>query len=267
MGIFDRLFQKKEENQKETAFKTSKTERDLRAMIFSNPQGKCPSGGCESCGGCERKNEQEKENASPVGWEAITAVFETLYPQQTAPLRFAPQISWAEGGEEPLENISVYEGKDFFHFVTYGLSELYEKESENAAYSGYGFEFTVKLKKEGLGTTPEEIEGELRHMAGLLQSLAHQTFQEGRMFAPDQCIFLEQSRGIDKKGRSEITGFITRIDEAGVAETPNGWVKFTQLIGVTAAELQGIKNGWITPAQMYEALGSDCTDYNRRSML
>ena len=32
--------------------------------------------------------------------------------------------------------------------VTYGMSELYEKESENQEISGFGMEFTFKLKKD-----------------------------------------------------------------------------------------------------------------------
>jgi len=286
MGIFDKLFQKNGgAKERDSAVRSARTDEKLRAMISGGSAADCGgdsfggnAGGCSGCAGCGGScdpascgqaagGEQKEEGASTVGWDAITATFEKFYPGQTAPLHFAPEVLWSRGGLDPLDNINVYDGKDYFHFVTYGLSELYDKESDNAAYSGYGFEFTVKLKKKGLGTTPQEINGELRNMADILQSLAHQTFQEERMFTPDQCIYTGQKKGIDREGRSNIVGFITRLDDAGVVETPNGWVKFTELIGVTAAELQGIENGWITVAQMYEALGSDCTDYDRVSMM
>jgi suppressor of fused len=43
------------------------------------------------------------------------------------------------GGKDPLQGISVYknlEPRPHFHYVIYGLSELYEKESENQEPSG-----------------------------------------------------------------------------------------------------------------------------------
>lgn len=52
------------------------------------------------------------------------------------------------GGKDPLDGISVYDGGDYWHFVTYGLSELYDKESNVKEISGYGMEFTFKLKKD-----------------------------------------------------------------------------------------------------------------------
>lgn len=57
----------------------------------------------------------------------------------------------------PLDGISVYNGGDYFHFVTYGLSELYEKQNGNPERSGYGFELTLKLKKEGLENPALEV--------------------------------------------------------------------------------------------------------------
>ena len=35
-----------------------------------------------------------------------------------------------------------------WHYVTYGFSELYAKESSDAATSGYGFELTFRLAAE-----------------------------------------------------------------------------------------------------------------------
>ena len=55
--------------------------------------------------------------------------------------------------------------------------------------------------------------------------------------------------------------------DAGIVETPHGWVKFTELIGVTEAELEGIKNDWITVPQLFQALGTELTMYDRISMM
>ncbi len=63
----------------------------------------------------------KKEYIETSGWDAITRAFEKLYPEQTDPLHYAPIISWRLGGEDPLDGISVYDGGDYYHFVTYGL--------------------------------------------------------------------------------------------------------------------------------------------------
>lgn len=206
--------------------------------------------------------EKGKEAMCMDGFRAIQRTFEKLYPGQTEPLHYGVLISWKLGGKDPLDGISVYDGGEYYHFVTFGLSELYEKESDNEHYSGYGFELTVKLRKSAL----EDGDQELQTMAGILQSLARLTFEKGETFLPGEYIYTGQTSGMDAGERSNIVGFITRLDPAGIIETPNGWVKFVELIGVTEGELQAIMNKWLTPDQLYEALGSDLTDYQRDSL-
>ena len=91
--------------------------------------------------------ENLNNNNNVVGWDAITAEAERIYPEQTNPIHYATLIKWKFGGGDPLDGISVYDGGNYWHFVTYGLSELYEKESKNKEYSGFGMEFTFRLKK------------------------------------------------------------------------------------------------------------------------
>ena len=299
MGFFDKVFGKREKpyvtTPQVTPEKSKEIDDKIRAMIAGGTAGGhedvpatacsscasagsgCDPSGCAACGGAlddalralERKNDAAKANETQetIGWDAITETFEKYYPEQKTPLHFAPEVSWAMGGPDPLDGISVYDAKDYYHFVTYGLSELYGKESDNLAYSGYGLEFTLKLAKEGLGETPMEVNRELRNIAGILQSLARMVFTQGKTFAPDEYIWSGQTTGIDVEGKSNIVGFITRLDNAGIVETPNGWVKFTELIGVTEAELEGIKNDWITVPQLFQALGTEQTMYNRISMM
>ena len=71
------------------------------------------------------------EKITSAGWDAITAEFERIYPDQKDPRHYGTLVSYAMGGNDPLDGISVYDGGDFWHFVSYGLSELYEKVSEN----------------------------------------------------------------------------------------------------------------------------------------
>ncbi len=207
--------------------------------------------------------ESAEDNAAP-GWDAITAAFERLYPDQTNPKHYFPVISMRFGGNDPLDGISVYDGGEYWHFVTYGFSELYEKESEDREYSGYGMEFTMKLKKD----TSADEEAEIRCVCGILQSLARLTFTKGEVFLPNEYIYTRQTEGVDADRLSNITGFIT-VAEPKVPEirTPNGIVVFVELIGATDAELRAVYDKQLRVNELYEKLGSDVTDYHRQSVV
>nr|WP_229224335.1 suppressor of fused domain protein [Duganella sp. SG902] len=72
---------------------------------------------------------------------------ESLYPGQE-PRHFGAVISYRLGGSDPLDGISVYRSEEVrphWHFVTFGLSELYAKETEDPGVTGYGFELTFRL--------------------------------------------------------------------------------------------------------------------------
>ena len=63
----------------------------------------------------DKKAELDLDNIpEPVGWNAITAEFESAYPRQTNPIN------------NPLDGMSVYDGGDYWHFITFGLTELYD---------------------------------------------------------------------------------------------------------------------------------------------
>lgn len=200
------------------------------------------------------------EEFSAPGWDAITEAFQTLYPGQEHPLHFGVLIPWQLGGPNPLQGVSAYDGGDFFHLVTYGLTDLYEKEGTDPDYSGYGYEFTMKLRKAGL----EDVHAELHCAAGILQDLAKLTFEKGEQFYPNEYIYTGQTTGMDVRQVSKLTGFITAWDEAGTIETPNGKVDFVQLIGATDPELRAVMDGTLRVAELAERLGG-WTDYTRDS--
>jgi len=196
------------------------------------------------------------------GWKAIEAACLKMYPGQTNPKHYGTIISWRFGGNDPLDGISIYDGGDYYHFVTFGLSEIYEKESENKEYSGFGFELTVKLKKDGL----DDEEASIRGMCGILQAIARLTFNNGEIFRPDEYIYTGKTTGMDPAGKSLITGLITQLDSLGEIESPNGKPQFVELIGVTDAELKAIIDKKLKGKELYERLGSDYTDYKRDSL-
>ena len=208
--------------------------------------------------------ERENEEVVMDGWKAIEGAFAQVYPGQEDPKHYGVLIPWQLGGNDPLDGISIYDGGDYWHFVTFGLSELYEKESENLEYSGFGMEFTMKLKKDFYGNEKEELRG----ICGILQSIARITFQSGEIFDINEYLYTGQTTGIDVGQESKLTGFITVLDtEVGEIDTPNGKVVFVEFIGATDAELLALKNKKITVKELYEKLGTDVTDYKRSSLV
>ncbi len=209
------------------------------------------------------KDIRKDEIVLSTGWDAITQECERVYPTQKNPKHYATLISWRLGGNDPLDGISIYDGGDYWHFVTYGLSELYEKESENKEISGFGMEFTLKLKKDSY----QDEEAELKGICGILQTIARLTFTEGEAFYPYEYLYTGQTTGIDTQMQSNITGFITIPDhDLKTINTPNGSVSFVEFIGVTNNELLAIQNKEIGVKELYEKLGNDVTDYNRDSI-
>ena len=163
-----------------------------------------------------------------------------------------------------MEGISIYDGGDYWHFVTYGLSELYEKETENNDISGYGMEFTFKLKKDNY----KNEEAEIKCICGILQSIARITFTKGEVFNAYEYLYTGQTQGIDTEMKSNITGFITISDnKLNPINTSNGKVDFVEFIGATDSELIALKNRELDVKSLYEKIGSDITNYNRESVI
>lgn len=204
------------------------------------------------------------EKINCMGWDAITDECNRVYPNQANPKHYGTLIRWSLGGNDPLDGISVYDAGTYWHFVTYGLSELYDKETDDLEYSGYGMEFTFKLKKDNY----ENEESEIRCICKILQSIARITFNNGEIFNPYEYLYTGQTVGIDVNQKSNITGFITIPDDQfQTLSTPNGKLEFVEFIGVTKNEIEAIKNKEITVKELYEKLGNSITDYNRESVI
>jgi len=204
----------------------------------------------------------DDDEPATLGWNAISEAFAKLYPGQDNPLHYGTIISWRLGGNDPLDGISIYEGDGYYHFVTYGFSDLYEKEGEDPEWSGYGIELTMKLKK---GSADDE--GEIKCVAGNLQGLARYVFQSGKVFQPNEYIYTGQKDGIDLNHTSKLTGFITTLDEAGEIDTPNGKVWFVRLVGATDKELQSIQNKEKTVMDILALLPDTVTDLAREDVI
>ena len=216
----------------------------------------------------ESQNVEELEIGTTNGWDAIVERFEQLYPEQTDPKHYAPLISPIFGnGDTPLFGISIYDGGDFWHFVTFGFSDIYDEIKEESEWSNWGFELTLKLKKTSDMADAKTKELELRNISGVLQGLGTYVFGSGKGFAPDQYIYSQQKEGFDAKQTSKLTGFATTTDEAGTIETPNGKVEFLCVVGLTDKELRSIYEGSHKTEEILNLLGTDLTDLARDDLI
>lgn len=199
------------------------------------------------------------------GWGAIDGALQRIYDKPTQ-WHLATRHPWALGGRDPLDGISFYPRTDpvpHWHVVGYGMSELYEKESENPEVSGWGFEFTFRLAR-----TPGEEEPP-QWPAVLLQSLGRYVFDSGNVFAPGHTMPVGGALGGDDGG-SRITAItFTEDPEMGTVATPNGRVSFLQVVGLTRDEYEAAKGG--RSAELMRALAPwmplGVTDVGRGSLL
>ena len=215
--------------------------------------------------------EQKEDEGTPVakethryGMDAIEKEVNRVYPNESLYTNYVPMIRWELGGPDPLDRVTIYDGGDYYKYVTYGLTELYDKESEDQTKSGFGMEFTFKLKKDAY----KDEEGELKNVVGVLQTIARSTILHGEIFKPYEFVYTSQTEVMDTEQKSNISGFIIVPDkEIESLDTPYGRIDFLAFIGVTKEELLAIRKQEITVQELYEKLGTDVTSYNRKSVI
>ena len=204
------------------------------------------------------------EKVHQYGMEVIDNAVERVYPSESIHTNYVPMIRWDLGGPDPLDRVTIYDGGDYYKYVTYGLTELYDKKSKDLKKNGFGMEFTFKLKKDAY----KDEERELKNVVGILQTLARSTKEDGEIFKPYEYIYTGQTVGMDIERKSNIVGFITIPDrELKPAYSAYGRADFIAFIGVTEQELQAVMKKELTVKELYEKLGTDVTSYTRKSVI
>lgn len=199
------------------------------------------------------------------GWSAIDAALRPLYGD-TEPYHLGTIHKWALGGPDPLDGISVYartEPVPHWHFISYGMTELYEKESENPDESGWGFEFTFRLARDPAEERPPVW------AANLLQNLGRYVFQSGNWFEAGHHMNVNGPIAADRDD-SEIRAVAFIEDpELGEISTPHGKVVFLQVVGLATEEYEALRrwNGDGLMAALAPHLPLFVTDVDRRSLL
>ena len=196
-----------------------------------------------------------------AGWDAIDTALSRLYPG-VEPKHYGTLLKWILGGPDPLDGISVYPRADHWHFISFGMSELYSKESDNADESGWGFEFTFRVARTAAESDPPIW------AANFLQNLARYVFTSGNPFAPGHHLDLNGPISLAQPDTSIRAIAFAEDPELGVIDTPHGRLRFLQVVGLTLDEYSAMER-WDTGrllAAMAPSLPLLVTDLARGSL-
>jgi hypothetical protein len=180
------------------------------------------------------------DDSSP-GWDAISAAVAPLYPDQE-PKHVGTLIKWMLGGPDPLDGISAWKRLlpvPHWHFVSYGLTELYGKDCEDPAVSGFGFELTFRL-----ACDPAEENPPIWAFS-LMQNLARYVFESGNTLNHGEWM---NANGPIAQGTETLLHSLAFVSdpELPAIDTPHGRVAFIQIVGLTLDEEAAAKR-WEPP--------------------
>jgi hypothetical protein len=186
----------------------------------------------------------DDEDLYPVrapGWAAIDGALSIAHPGQT-PHQFTSKTAYDLGGTSPLPAISVYAGDRpaHWHYVTYGLTELFEKSSPREDVSGFGFELTFKLPR-----APDEAQPPVWPLQ-LLQGIGGYLLEHGGAFDAGHVVDLDGPIVPTSASGPPVTaleGVVAVPDPSlGKRSTPHGSVLFLLLFGLTRTELEAMRS-------------------------
>jgi len=204
------------------------------------------------------------EEVNTTGWDAIDQEMAKIYGDQE-PKHYGTLIPYTLGGQDPLDGISVYKSETpipHWHFVTYGFSELYDKELQDLAVSGYGFELTFRL------TRSVDEEEPPAWALNLLQNMGRYVFGSGNIFRSGDYLDANGPICLGSDTKLKALSFI-EDPELSAIDTPNGRVEFLQMVGITVDELEAMQT-WNTLGVLSTCLAympQYITDLSRDTLL
>jgi hypothetical protein len=167
------------------------------------------------------------------GWQAIDDAMAKLYGNAIPHhVGYVPPAALSHN----LQGCSAYLADDHWHYVTYGLSELYVARPEaDLATSGWGFELTFRLVRGDETSPPGWPFTMLNRLANLVN--------EGTLTVPPPGTRISIGEAITGHPNvpdappTDLATFAVAVDpQLGEIDTPNGRVAFLLLVGVNEAE-------------------------------
>jgi hypothetical protein len=200
------------------------------------------------------------------GWKAIDDACAIVHPG-ALPHQFTSDTAYDLDSRNPLPAVCVWETLTAqWHYVTYGLSELFEKSSPHAEVSGFGFELGLRLPKVASG-----VDGEQRPPTwplALLQGIGHYVMSgHGELDTGHVVDLAGPITGSDALPTA-LEGVVCVPDvQLGKVDTQFGSVLFLLLVGLTRDELE-VMGGWDLARKVglvTELVPDGHTDLARRS--
>lgn len=178
------------------------------------------------------------EGEREPGRDAIDAALRRVYGP-AEPVYLRPVLPWSLGGPDPLDGIAVHRADGpppHWHLISYGLTELAGKETDDEARSGYGFELTLRVPRAPDEASPPEWA--LHRLQGLAR------------YVVDTLTPFGAGHTMDLNGplanASALTAVAFTLDpQLAPIDTPNGRVEFLQVVGLTRDELE-LAQSWDT---------------------
>jgi suppressor of fused-like protein len=171
------------------------------------------------------------------GWDAIDTALWPIYGDRE-PYHVGTVVPYALGGPDPIHGISAYQNAEpvpHWHFVTYGFSELWVKESSDPEVSGFGFELTFRLSCKAKEKKPPNW------ALNFLQNLGRYVFETGNTFGVGHTLPLNGPIEVGSSTLIHAVSFALEPQLPRMA-TPNGRVEFLQIVGLTLDELEAISS-------------------------
>ncbi len=160
------------------------------------------------------------------GWDAIDAAMKAVHGDvEPAHKGLAPGVAFGS----TLQGISAYAEADHWHFVTYGLTELFAKESDVAEISGLGYELTLRVPRAGEDSPPDWPFALLANVAAAARA--------GNDFAAGHRLQVGGPITGDSDTVMEAVAFVSDPSLPVWTSSPNGSFEFYELVGITPDEL------------------------------
>lgn len=189
-------------------------------------------------------------NDSPIdapGWHALDQRFCAIYPG-ALPHQFTSPSPYDLDSPYPLPAITVWEapgsrgGPDHWLYLSYGLSELFEKTTQDGKHSGLGFEITFALERSTEQDRPPSWP------LSLMQGIGGNLLRGDLEIDTGSILALGRSLQGGPEQANRPSGCVCVPDElAGEMQGPFGRVLFLRLLGLCQEELEQCEKMELAP--------------------